>query len=308
MTQKIDLPLATHQAFGLHWSFPFPFPFFSPSHTETPADVVIEVGRVPPISEDATRTTEWTFASLDAVHIDLPDVAKVFVSNGNRVIVERYDNSSQESLLLLLMGGVASIILNQRGFFPLHGSGIATTRGAVIFVGNSGAGKSTTLGSFLQQGYKMICDDLAAIRLDGNGVAWLYPGVPLYKLCPDSAEALEVQTSGLPQVSTEMSKFIVSAMGHQVDNPLPVHAVYAISTHSDSEYIIERQTGSDKFHTLLDNTMGKFSFRSMGLHTNHFSSAISIANSIRIGSIRRPENGRIDSRQLVKKIEADFRT
>jgi hypothetical protein len=104
MTQKIDLPLASHQAFGLHWSFPFPFPFFSPTHTETTADVVIELGSVPPISEDAKRTTEWTFASLDAVHIDLPDVAKVFVSNGNRVIVERYDNSSQESLLLLLMG------------------------------------------------------------------------------------------------------------------------------------------------------------------------------------------------------------
>lgn len=308
MTQKIDLPLASHQAFGLHWSFPFPFPFFSPTHTETTADVVIEVGRVPPISEDAKRTTEWTFASLDAVHIDLPDIAKAFVSNGNRVIVERYDNSSHESLLLLLMGGVASIILNQRGFFPLHGSGIATSHGAVIFVGNSGAGKSTTLGSFVQQGYKMICDDLAAIRLDENRVAWLYPGVPLYKLCPDSAEALEVQTSGLPQVSTEMSKFIVSAMDHQVDNPLPVHTVYAISTHSDSEYIIERQSGSDKFHTLLDNTMGKFSFRSMGLHTNHFHSAISIANSIRVGSIRRPENGKIDSRQLVKKIEADLRT
>ena len=91
MTQIIDTPLATHHAFGLHWSFPFPFPFFSPTHTETPADVVIEVGRVPPISEDAKRTTEWTFASLDAVHIDLPDIAKAFVSNGNRVIVERYD-------------------------------------------------------------------------------------------------------------------------------------------------------------------------------------------------------------------------
>jgi hypothetical protein len=307
MTDKFDLPpSATHQAFGLSWFFPFPFPFFSPTLKKMPADVVVELGCLPPISPDATQTTEWAFASLDKVHIDFPTVAKILVSNGNRVQIEEYADGTQESLALLLMGGAASIILQQRGFFPLHGSGVATARGAVIFVGQSGAGKSTTLGSFVQQGYKMLCDDLAAIRLDDNGVAWLYPGVPLYKLCPDSAEALKVPTSDLSRVKAELSKFIVPVTGCQADEALPVHAIYELSIHRDPALKIESKNGSDKFNILLNHTMGKFSFRSMGLHTTHFRCAIALANTIHIASIRRPENGRIEPYQLVKQIEADF--
>jgi len=81
--------------------------------------------------------------------------------------------------------------LRQRGCLPLHASGIAIDGQGVLFLGESGAGKSTTAAAFYSRGHKVLTDDVGAVRLSGGSVtlrtAW--PGLRLL----DDARAVVLQ-------------------------------------------------------------------------------------------------------------------
>lgn len=297
---------ATHQAFGVTWHFPFPFPLFRPAPPGERADVVVEEGELPPPPAASHPAGPLRLASPDGVRFGLPGVAKLWVSHGSRVRVERHPNGSDDALRLLLVGPGASLVLHQRGFLPLHGSAVATPRGAVVFLGHSAAGKSTTLGAFLKRGYPMVCDDLAALRLDPAGAPLLHPGVPLYKLWADSAAALGVETHGLPRARRDLEKFLVPAAEQLVDGALPVYAVYQLSRHQDAAVRLEPQSDGNKFQCLLDHTWQKLTVRRMGLHGAHFQRAVAVANAVRVVTARWPEGSLLDADRLADALEADF--
>lgn len=292
---------ATHEACGLLWHFPFPFPMFRTAPFGTSADVVVEFGG----PFDAVQA--HSMVSVEA-SFNVPGVANFQISDGNRIRVDRLPNCADEDLLLALMGTATAFVLHQRGFVPLHGSGISTPHGAVLIVGHSGAGKSTTLGALLQRGYPMICDDLAAVRIADDGVARVYPGAPLYKLWGDSASALGVETAGFPRVRASMDKFLVPVAEQQVLSPVHLHAIYQLSIHDGLETVIEPHSGAAKFNALLDHTWQKLSVKSMGLHAVHFRSISAIANQVRLVSVARPKNPVGNIATMVSRIEADFLT
>ena len=297
---------ATHAAFGLTWSFPFPFLPFKAAAPGQSADVVVELGLLPPLSALARQAGPLRQVYDGSVRFGLPGVAKLLVSGGNHILVEPHPDGSAQALHLMLMGTAAALVLLQRGALPLHGSAIATAKGAVLFVGHSGAGKSTTLGAFLRRGYNMICDDLATIRMDEHGVPQVCPGATMYKLWADSAEALGVATESLPRVRSELEKFMVPASDLQAGQSLQVHAVYQLKTHNGSGVLIEPRLDAGKFSALLDHTWQKLTVKAMGLHAAHFQRAVMMANRVRVISVRRPDSGVVDADRLAAAIEADF--
>lgn len=290
---------ATHEACGLLWFFPFPFPFFRSAPPATPADVHVELGSLleGADAQPAVRTE---------ARFNVPGVANVLVSDGNRIRIERLPSDSDEDLKLALMGTATALLLHQRGFVPLHGSGIVTPQGAVLIVGHSGAGKSTTLSALLQRGYPMICDDLAAVHIAEDGIARIYPGAPLYKLWAESAAALGVQTSSFPRVRANIDKFLVPMAEQQARIPLRLRAIYQISVHDGVETVIRPLVAAAKLHALLDHTWQKLTVKSMGLHEAHFHRIISIANQVRIVSMERPKGPAANVTHLASLIEADF--
>ena len=292
-------PAATHQAFGLLWQFPFPFPPFAPAPATAVADVVVTQAL------PGSSVNEVPLITADRVRYQLPGVACVEVSGGCHIRIEIDPAADMQAVQLLLMGTAAALLLHQRGILPLHGSGIVTPRGAVLFIGHSGAGKSTTLATLLQRGYPLLCDDLAAIRLDEQGQPWVYPGTAVYKLWADAAATLNIATAALPHVRPGLEKYLLSHRESRADAPLPLDAIYRLSADGEALPQIGTPSGAAKINTLLDHVWQKPAMPAMGVHGQQFQRCMAVAKHCHVRTIQRPVRGG-GPQQLVDLLEADF--
>jgi hypothetical protein len=92
-----------------------------------------------------------------------------------------------------LLGPVIALLLQARGAFLLHGSALAAGEGqrAFAFLGDKGAGKSTTAAAFLRAGYHLLTDDIIAIEgLENGGAGSISPAFPQVKLTRAASDAL----------------------------------------------------------------------------------------------------------------------
>ncbi len=301
-------PPATHRAFGLTWHVPFDFPAFNTvdaDGSDAPADVEVVEAEVPPVSAQAQWAGPLRAVENRCVTYGMPDAARMLISDGDRIAFQRHPGGSDEAFRLALMGPASALVLHQRGALPLHGSGIVTERGAILILGHSGAGKSTTLGAFMDRGYAVLCDDLAAVALTAEGRAVVFPGTRVLKVWADSAASLGWRTDGLPRVRTELEKYLVPLSGQSPD-PVPIAAIYQLSTHNGREVQMRPRERAAKFNALLDHTWQKMTVKRMGLHMEHFQHVVAIANQVPVIQVLRPDGVPIDRSDLVERIEADF--
>ena len=96
-------------------------------------------------------------------------------------------------------------ILYLRKTIALHGSVIAFNDHCILLTGESGAGKSTIAGRFMQKGCKVLADDLCVLKsLDGK--PYVVPASLQLKLNPDSASFLNYDSSRLHSISPSSKK------------------------------------------------------------------------------------------------------
>lgn len=82
-----------------------------------------------------------------------------------------------------LLGPVMALLLQMRGAFLLHGSALVGPGGAAFaFLGDKGAGKSTTAAAFLREGYPLLTDDIIAITGLEHSAGRILPAFPQVKL------------------------------------------------------------------------------------------------------------------------------
>jgi hypothetical protein len=123
--------------------------------------------------------------------------------------------------------------LRLRGLVCLHASGTVIDGQAVLFVGDSGRGKSTTAGFFARNGCPMLSDDFVALRRDGDQVM-IDPGVPSARVFKDSGRALvEVEESeALTPIAPQRYKHYLSLSksGYPfAESAVPLGAVYLLT-------------------------------------------------------------------------------
>jgi hypothetical protein len=296
---------ALHCAFGLIWQMPLKCPELRSAPAGVTPDVIVRYGTLPPALDSALAVGPLRQVMPGEARIGLPGVARLLIRGGNEIVIERQPEAEDEMVRLLLIGTGAALLLHQRGLLPLHAGAIVTPRGAVLFMGHSGAGKSTLLNAMGLRGYPMLCEDLAAVRIDGDGQAWVEPGVQVTKLWADSAAALGHSTDGLPRVRPELDKFVFPVNGMLAGGAVKLAAIYLLSTHNEREIVLEKRSDARKFNALLDHTWQKLVVKRMGLHGAHFQRAIVVANQAHIVRVRRPA-GEFRLAELVDAIEADF--
>ncbi|MDO9362532.1 MAG: hypothetical protein Q7T60_06370 [Sphingopyxis sp.] len=97
------------------------------------------------------------------------DVGAFLVRPGGGEIAVDLDPAFDTRLLALpLLGPAIAILLHRLGHLVLHGSAIELGGKAEIFLGDKGAGKSTTAASLVAAGHPLIADDVVAICLSGD--------------------------------------------------------------------------------------------------------------------------------------------
>jgi hypothetical protein len=147
-------------------------------------DVIIRLGAV------ARPQTPSTID--DEVALPL-NVGRFHIRGGREILVDPLPGADPFLLRTMLQGRLMAYLLRQRGCLPLHASAVAIDGQAILFLGESGAGKSTTAAAFYSRGHSVLADDVGAVRVVDrvvDRVVELRTAWPGLRLLDDSREVI----------------------------------------------------------------------------------------------------------------------
>lgn len=161
-----------------------------------PADPLSEPEVWVTLSELAASPSEgvWLQQIDGTTLLTIPDVGRYAISK-TRIIVDREPGVPDSNVRLFLLGSAMGVLLHQRGFLPLHANAVEIGGKAFALMGRSGAGKSTLASWFHDNDYRIIADDVCAVRFDEDLRPLVSPGVPRLRLWKEALEATGRQTS-----------------------------------------------------------------------------------------------------------------
>lgn len=153
-----------------------------------------------------------------------------FVLNGaSRIDVDPAPGIDDALLAFPLLGPVMALLLHQRGLLILHASAVAVGDGSVIFLGDKGAGKSTTAGAMLRAGHALLTDDVVALDLSDPSHPTILPGFPQLKLAADAAQAIRIgQAEIRPRAHPQIDKAQHRLRQGFSDKAAPVSRIYVL--------------------------------------------------------------------------------
>jgi hypothetical protein len=154
-------------------------------------------------------------------------------ANGLQIYSRQFDETHKESFQVYMLGQALSFALVKRGLEPIHATVLAIHGEAVVFLGDSGFGKSTLAASFISAGHPVLTDDLLMLHITDDGIL-AYPGPPRIKLFPEIARRfLGEMATGVP-MNRDTERVIIPLNANQSCSvPLPVRAIYSLSAPRD---------------------------------------------------------------------------
>ena len=275
-------------AFGLHIESEIECPELQ-TETGSP-DVRITLETIP---KRFKENEDWSYfwrATPEYFFFTIKNIAQYLVIDGNRIIIEPQTNEEFDIIRIFLLGTCFGVILHQRGLLPLHGSGIATKNGCVIFSGPVGAGKSTIASAFQNKGYRIMADDVCAITISPGNRPLVQPAYPQLKIRSDSARKLALDTKQLHHVSSDNNKFRLPIAQNFQKKPLPLLSIFILDKHENERFSLEVLHGINKFKQLIDNTYRPALIDDLGLASSHFQNCSLILKEIPMYRILRPQS------------------
>jgi hypothetical protein len=291
-----------YRAFGLTIASGLPLPELPEAAGEP--DVEIVTGRVPPQLPGAVRRGVRFQVAPGELLLQVDGVARYLARGGAQIVVDRAADAPPESVRLFLLGSVFAALLHERGVLPLSASAIATQRGAAVFMGLSGTGKSTLAAGFHQKGYRVLTDDLCAISFRaGAPMAW--PAHPQLKLWPNVLERLGVDPAPLRRVRPELEKRALPLGDAFASEPLTPIRLYLLRGAGKPNGVeLLPVEGQGKIAKLGIHTYGSQFVEGLGSEASCFENLAMLAAALPIAAVTRPD-GRFTLEELIDRIEED---
>ena len=302
-----NLPPHRHRVYGLTIAAWIPFPELPHAPADAPVDAVFRLGEVPAQLDSPQFTGACFQAAPGRLLAWIDGVARYLAVDGRTILVQPEPGALPDDLRALLLCSPMGGLLHQRGRLPLHASVIATPRGAVVFMGNSGRGKSTLAAHFTKCGFRVLADDIAVVRLDAAGRPEVAPGFPQFKLWPHSVKELGGEAEQLPRLRPQMEKRTLAFPEGFCHEPLPIARIYALEADNQSPDIrLLPQPVLDRVRLLLDHTYRAQYLPGLGLQKAHFQNLGRVAAAVPVVRVTRPDDGKFRLTELADKLAADF--
>jgi hypothetical protein len=223
------MPLqAAYTAFGLTIRSDFLLPEFTAGDDRHPPDLAILAGTV------------------DEFLLDIEGIARYRVSSGTEITVEACAEADENSIRLFLMGPVFGALLHQRKLLPLHASAIETPKGAVLFAGGSGKGKSALAAAFYTRGYRVIADEICLADPD------CIPAFPRLLLWPDILDQTGLWNANVRPARANLKKFHVPLEKGFASEPSPVRSIYILGRDNARDVSLTTVSGFSKVAELAE--------------------------------------------------------
>lgn len=290
-----------YSAFGLTIDSEIDFPDLR-SSVDGVADVRVRLGDVPCALQEPTGSGAVYQVNHRTFLLDVHNVGRYLVSNGSEILIKPADGVDHGSIQLFLFGSPFGALLHQRGLLAFHGSAIVGPRGAVIFTGVSGSGKSALAYAFRQRGYPVLSDEICAVCPSSGAVL---PGNPYSMLWADTLNALGMDASRFERVRPGIEKYIVPLQKAFAAEAIALRGIYLLDPANCDLSGPHRITGLQKINLLGQNVYRPRLVEQMNYHTAVFRRILDLAAHIPLSLVRRPQ-GSFDVRRIVDLVEQDI--
>ena len=209
---------AIRTAFGLHWhsddlAIEEPPKRLADSGQSAAGEVVIatEAPSSWPDLPPSPHDTPFLQMKRGDLRLTVEEIGRFRITNGTHIAWHReHPGVSDQDICTFLLGSAVGALLIQRGMLVLHGNALEKNGQAIVCMGHSGAGKSTLAYALMQQGWRLLADDLVAVTPQGM----VLPGIPRIKLWHDASKAFGLDPETLPPIRHAMHKYLL--MGEAV--------------------------------------------------------------------------------------------
>jgi hypothetical protein len=223
------------------------------------ADVTVKHGSIPDLlPNNKVSAEQYEYAIGDNNYFyHIKGTCRYYVSNGCEIKICPDPGIDDRSVRIFLLGSVIAALLLQRNMFPLHVSAILKDQKLILFTGESGAGKSTTLAQLALKGYHVFTDDICVLKHEisqsGEPVIDAYASYPMIKLWKDSAIRLNNNTYAGQDFNVRpgMEKYGHFFFDEFNTNAYPVSKIFVLTkSELPNDEPIERLTGLRAFKEL----------------------------------------------------------
>lgn len=255
---------------------------------EANPDITIHSGTVEPVTKSATTSEIRRIDARPGIcRVTYDSIGSFLIRDGERIVVDvvSYDVTEKKIFRRLLQNELIAVLLTQRGLLVLHASVVSIEGKAVIFLGDRGAGKSTTAAAFHIHGYPVLEDDTVAVRFD-DGFPVVVPGIPQLRLSPDAVTALKFKKTTTPTGDWGPIKQYLDV--GTTPGPTPLAACYVLQDGENLEF--KQIPPRNQPFVLVTSTYAQGLLRDTGMSSAHFEQCATIVKSSEIKRLVRPRD------------------
>lgn len=279
-----------YYGFGLRIHSDMEIPEFVPANFETP-DLIIKSGRTPENIQDAPLLSRKFFElGKSEFLLNVNNVAKYYAKDGNTVIYETQDGTDERSTRLFLLGSVMAAILYQRKQIPMHASAILHEGKLILFMADSGGGKSTTVAGLAKKGFRIFTDDICVLSNDDNSVVKGLASYPMVKLWENAIDLFEAGSYKKDyKIRPHLPKYGHFFHDEFETNPYPISKIFVLKPLFDKNEVKCRLLSGVEAFKAVERHAYKYRFiTGDSLRPQYFSFVSEITRQIPVYELSRP--------------------
>lgn len=253
-------------------------------------DIEIIVDALPRLWLESDQLIDKFYVVDNRVMFQVPGIATFLIEDGSKIIVTPEPHSKIEEIRLYVLGSCMGALLMQRGILPLHGSAVMLNGKAYAIVGDSGAGKSTLATALINKGYKLITDDVIAVRLSDKNLPIVTSSYPQQKLWRNSLQHFNLDETEFQPICNRETKYTVPVKTSFYEGAIPLSGIFELTKAETSSIEVKKIEKLELLRSLFHHTYRNFLIPKLGLMDWHFQFLSSICKQINMNKLIRPTN------------------
>jgi len=230
----------------------------------------------------------WIRSQGAGIYFSWKDIGAFLVQDGSSIFYDPLPGVPAGLLRLPILGILLGTLLHQRGLFTLHASAASIGGRTVAFLGEKGAGKSTTVGALQANGYPPVTDDILALSVNRNGSIQARPSLGHLKLWPESARSLGYDVDSLPSINGGTTKRWISPKDSVEASTIPLHCLYILE--KGPRFDISPVRGGAAFKAVLSQTYVSRFLGSKASTRSYFEHCHAVVQRVPLFRLQRPDD------------------